>query len=76
MDEIERQLTEIEQLKALQALHRQQLEENRKRALAKKKETKYFVFLGQIVGKLLPDVSGKSEDEILQLLKESLSKTE
>ena len=36
MDAIEQQLAEIEQLKAKQALHRQQLAENRQRALEKK----------------------------------------
>ena len=36
MDTIEQQLAEIEQLKAKQALHRQQLAENRQRALEKK----------------------------------------
>lgn len=73
MDEIEKQQAEIQELKKQQALHCQQLEENRKRALKKKKETKYFIFLGQIVSNLLPDISGKSEDEILELLKKKLS---
>ena len=36
MDEIEKRLAELEELKKKQALHRQQLEENRSRALAKK----------------------------------------
>lgn len=36
MDAIEQQLAEIEQLKAKQALHRQQLAENRQRALKRK----------------------------------------
>ena len=40
MDAIEQQLAEIEQLKAKQALHRQQLAENRQRALEKKNYTK------------------------------------
>ena len=34
MDNLKEQIEEIEQLKAEQALHRKQLEENRQRALA------------------------------------------
>lgn len=49
MDEIEKRLAELEELKKKQALHRQQLEENRNRALAKKKQTKRLVTLGQMV---------------------------
>lgn len=49
MDEIDKRLAELEELKKKQALHRQQLEENRNRALAKKKQTKRLVILGQMV---------------------------
>ena len=46
MDSFQEQMKEIEQLKAEQALHRKQLEENRQRALAKRNQTKHLVTLG------------------------------
>ena len=55
MDNFQEQMEEIEQLKAKQALHRKQLEENRQRALAKRNQTKHLVTLGKIVDKLLPE---------------------
>lgn len=63
MDNFQEQMEEIEQLKAEQALHRKQLEENRQRALAKRNQTKHLVTLGKIVDKLLPeDAAYQSED--------------
>ena len=53
MDNFQEQMEEIEQLKAEQALHRKQLEENRQRALAKQKQTRRLVSLGKMVEKLL-----------------------
>ena len=55
MDNFQEQMEEIEQLKAEQALHRKQLEENRQRALSKQKQTRRLVSLGKMVEKLLPD---------------------
>lgn len=72
MDEIEKRLAELEELKKKQALHRQQLEENRSRALARKKQTKRLVTLGQMVSAYLPDAENLSEKEICKLLKERL----
>ena len=67
-------MKEIEQLKAEQALHRKQLEENRQRALAKQKQTRRLVSLGKMVEKLLPDdIANLPEDEILEILKNQLS---
>lgn len=74
MDNFQEQMEEIEQLKAEQALHRKQLEENRQRALAKQKQTRRLVFLGKMVEKLLPDdIANLPEDEILEILKNQLS---
>ena len=74
MDNFEEQMKEIEQLKAEQALHRKQLEENRQRALAKQKQTRRLVSLGKMVEKLLPDdIANLPEDEILEILKNQLS---
>lgn len=74
MDNFQEQMKEIEQLKAEQALHRKQLEENRQRALAKQKQTRRLVFLGKMVEKLLPDdIANLPEDEILEILKNQLS---
>lgn len=74
MDNFQEQMEEIEQLKAEQALHRKQLEENRQRALAKQKQTRRLVSLGKIVEKLLPDdIANLPEDEILEILKNQLS---
>lgn len=74
MDNFQEQMEEIEQLKAKQALHRKQLEENRQRALAKQKQTRRLVSLGKMVEKLLPDdIANLPEDEILEILKNQLS---
>lgn len=74
MDNFQEQMKEIEQLKAEQALHRKQLEENRQRALAKQKQTRRLVSLGKMVEKLLPDdIANLPEDEILEILKTQLS---
>ncbi len=74
MDNFQEQMEEIEQLKAEQALHRKQLEENRQRALAKQKQTRRLVSLGKMVEKLLPDdIANLPEDEILEILKNQLS---
>ena len=73
MDNFQEQMEEIEQLKAEQALHRKQLEENRQRALAKQKQTRRLVSLGKMVEKLLPDdIANLPEDEILEILKNQL----
>ena len=69
MDNFQEQMEEIEQLKAEQALHRKQLEENRQRALVKRKQTKRLVTLGKIVEGLLPeDTAFLTEDEIRDIL--------
>ena len=68
MDNFQEQMKEIEQLKAEQALHRKQLEENRQRALAKQKQTRRLVALGKMGEKLLPDdIANLPEDEILEI---------
>ena len=72
MDEIDKRLAELEELKKKQALHRQQLEEIRNRALAKKKQTKRLVILGQMVEAYLPGADNLSDEEIRRLLKERL----
>ena len=63
-----------EQLKAKQALHRQQLAENRQRALEKKNYTKRLVDIGKMVLEFLPDASTMNEAEIREVLKKILSK--
>ena len=68
MDDIEKELAELNALKAKQALHRRQLEENRKRALAKS-----FVSIGKMVENILPDADSLSEDEIRKILSERLN---
>lgn len=73
MDDIEKDLTELDELKAKQSLHRRQLEENRKRALAKKNQTKRFVSIGKMVESILPDADNLSEDEIQKILSERLN---
>ena len=74
MDNFQEQMEEIEQLKAEQALHRKQLEENRQRELSKQKQTRRLVSLGKMVEKLLPDdIANLPEDEILEILKNQLS---
>ena len=73
MEDIEKELTELDELKAKQSLHRRQLEENRKRALAKKNQTKRFVSIGKMVESILPDADNLSEDEIQKILSERLN---
>lgn len=74
MDNFQEQMKEIEQLKAEQALHRKQLEENRQRALAKRNQTKHLVTLGKIVEGLLPeDAACLTEDEIRDILAQRIN---
>lgn len=74
MDNFQKQMEEIEQLRAEQALHRKQLEENRQRALAKQKQTKRLVTLGKIVEGLLPeDAAYLTEDEIRDILAQRIT---
>lgn len=74
MDNLKEQMEEIKQLKAEQALHRKQLEENRQRALAKQKQTKRLVSLGKMIEELLPDdIANLPEDEIREILKNQFS---
>lgn len=74
MDNFQEQMEEIEQLKAEQALHRKQLEENRQRALAKRNQTKHLVTLGKIVEGLLPeDAACLTEDEIRDILAQRIN---
>lgn len=76
MDNLKEQIEEIEQLKAEQALHRKQLEENRQRALAKQKQTKRLVSLGKMVEELLPDdIANLPEDEIQEIFKNLLNRS-
>ena len=77
MDNLMEQINELNQLKTEQALHRQQLEENRQRALSKRNQTKYLVTLGKIVKELLPaDTTIQTKDELLELLKSKLDSDE
>ena len=74
MDNFQEQMEEIEQLKAEQALHRKQLEENRQRALAKRNQTNHLVTLGKIVEGLLPeDAACLTEDEIRDILAQRIN---
>ncbi|RHT06205.1 hypothetical protein DW842_19610 [Ruminococcus sp. AM36-17] len=74
MDNFQEQMEEIKQLKAEQALHRKQLEENRQRALAKRNQTKHLVTLGKIVEGLLPeDAACLTEDEIRDILAQRIN---
>ena len=73
MDDTEKELAELNALKAKQALHRRQLEENRKRALAKKNQTKRFVSIGKMVDSILPDADSLTENEIRKILSERLN---
>lgn len=74
MDNFQEQMEEIKQLKAEQALHRKQLEENRQRALAKRSQTKHLVTLGKIVEGLLPeDAACLTEDEIRDILAQRIN---
>ena len=67
MTEIEQTAEELRQLREKQALHRRQLEENRQKALDKKKQTRRYVNLGMI-----PGADRQSEDEILGYLEKHL----
>ena len=67
MTEIEQTAEELRQLREKQALHRRQLEENRQKALDKKKQTRRYVNLGKMVEGMIP-----SEDEILDYLEKHL----
>ena len=74
MDNFQKQMEEIEQLKSEQALHRKQLEENRQRALAKRNQTKHLVTLGKIVQDLLPaDTACLTEEEIRDILTQRIT---
>lgn len=74
MNNFQEQMKEIEQLKAEQALHRKQLEENRQRALANRNQTKHLVTLGKIVEGLLPeDAAYLTEDEIRDILAQRIN---
>lgn len=74
MDNFQKQMEEIEQLKSDQALHRKQLEENRQRALAKRNQTKHLVTLGKIVQDLLPaDAACLTEEEIRDILTQRIT---
>lgn len=68
MTSIEQQFHEIEELKAQQALHRRQLEENRRRALEKRRTTGRFVQLGKLLEEVIPDAAARSEDELRDIL--------
>ena len=73
MDDTEKELAELNALKAKQALHRRQLDENRQRALAKKNQTKRFVSIGKMVESILPDADSLTENEIRKILSERLN---
>ena len=68
MTEIEQTAEELRQLREKQALHRRQLEENRQKALDKKKQTRRYVNLGKMVEGMIPGADRQSEDEILDYL--------
>ena len=68
MEHIKEQMEEIERLEQEQKLHRQQLEENRKRALSKKEQTKKLVQLGSISEEMLPGIRNQEEPEIRAFL--------
>ena len=72
MNDIEQLKTEFDQLKASQALHRRQLEENRQIALQKRRYTKRLVTLGKAVEEFLPDSSSLTEIEIRNILAQRL----
>lgn len=72
-DTIRQQAEELQRLKDLQALHRQQLEENRKKALARRKDARRLTRIGQMVEDLLPDVSTLTDAELLVLLTKALA---
>ena len=72
MTEIEQTAEELRQLREKQALHRRQLEENRQKALDKKKQTRRYVNLGKMVEGMIPGADRQSEDEILDYLEKHL----
>lgn len=72
MEDMKKQMENIEALQKEQELHRMQLEENRKRALAKKNQTKKLTALGAIVEDFLPGIGGRDEEEIRDILRERL----
>lgn len=69
---MKKQMKEIADLQEQQKLHRMQLEENRKRALARKNQTKHLAALGVMVKDFLPDIEGRDEEEIRDILREKL----
>lgn len=73
MNKIEELQEEIEVLKAKQELHRRQLEENRRKALDKKKQAKQYIMLGKLVESMLPDAKKMTEEEVCHWVKEKFS---
>lgn len=67
---IKQQYEELTALRAAQELHRKQLEENRQRALAKRKQARRLSSIGQLVENLLPD---KTDAEITDILTQALA---
>lgn len=67
---IKQQYEELTALRAAQELHRKQLEENRQRALAKRKQARRLSSLGQLVENLLPN---KTDSEITDILTQALA---
>lgn len=67
---IKQQYEELTALRAAQELHRKQLEENRQRALAKRKQARSLSSIGQLVENLLPD---KTDAEITDILIQALA---
>ena len=67
---IKQQYEELTALRAAQELHRKQLEENRQRALAKRKQARRLSSLGQLVENLLPN---KTDAEITDILTQALA---
>ena len=67
---IKQQYEELTALRAAQELHRKQLEENRQRALAKRKQARKLSSIGQLVEHLLPD---KTDAEITDILIQALA---
>lgn len=72
MEDMKKQMEKIEALQKEQELHRMQLEENRKKALARKNQTKKLTALGAIVEDFLPGIGERDEEEIRDILRERL----
>lgn len=72
MEDMKKQMEKIEALQKEQELHRMQLEENRKKALTKKNQTKKLTALGAIVEDFLPGTVDRDEEEIRDILRERL----